>query len=157
MTGLRATAGSTCASRASGGHGGRCHAGVPHARCVEDARERARRLERAEDVLIEMWIVWWRALAAERLVWDRWLRPWVRPRARGVGDGRERARREEREALGRYFPFAANDDGTEGDCGFHLRIADLGGTRRPLPRRRAARAKTPESELGAWNASRTCS
>jgi len=49
-------------------------------------------LERVEDVLIEMWIVWWRALAAERLMWDRWLRPWVRPRARGVGDGRERAR-----------------------------------------------------------------
>ena len=74
MTGLRATAGSTCASRASGGHGGRCHAGVPHARCVEDARERARRLERVDYVLAEMWIVWWCALAVERLVWDCWLR-----------------------------------------------------------------------------------
>jgi hypothetical protein len=69
MTGLGATAGSTCASRASGGHGGPpCRAGVPHAHCVEDARERARRLERIDYVLADLWIDWWCALAVERLV-----------------------------------------------------------------------------------------
>ena len=95
MTGLRATAGSTCASRASGGHGGRCHAGVPHARCVEDARERGR-AHRDVDCLVARSSCGAAHVgplappvgAAARA--RRWRRP-------GASSGRE-----EREALGRY-------------------------------------------------------
>ena len=43
--------------------------------------------KRATEMFPEPWIVCWRALAAERLVWDRKLRPWVRlARARAASE-----------------------------------------------------------------------